>query len=139
MSVARDTLAAMLRQGPVSAFLHGAIEYAAAALLVAAPFLFGFESDAATAVSIVAGIVVLVVTASSDLPTGLTKTLSVTIHAVLDVIIAGFLIAAPFLFGFVDETAPTAFMIVLGAVHLLLTIGTRFLPPREASRGGQAI
>jgi hypothetical protein len=30
-------------------------------------------------------------------------------------------------------------MIVLGAVHLLLTIATRFLPPREPLRsGGQA-
>ena len=129
----------MLRQGPVSAFLHGAFEYAAAALFIAAPFLFGFESEAATAVSIVVGLVVLVITASSDLPTGLTKTLPVTIHAVLDVVTAGFLIAAPFLFGFADETAPTAFMIVLGVVHLLLTIATRFLPSREQGRaGGQA-
>jgi hypothetical protein len=129
----------MLRQGPVSAFLHGLVEYVAAALFIAAPFLFGFESDAATAVSIVVGVVRLVVTASSDLPTGLTKTLPVTIHAVLDVITAGFLIAAPFLFGFSDESVPTAFMIVLGVIHLLLTIATRFLPPREQVRPrGQA-
>jgi hypothetical protein len=129
----------VLRQGPISAFFHGATEYLAAALLIAAPFLFSFDSDAATAVSIVVGLVVLVVTASSDLPTGLAKALPVTLHAVLDVITAGFLIAAPFLFGFSDESTPTAFMIVLGAVHLLLTIATRFLPPREPLRsGGQA-
>jgi VIT1/CCC1 family predicted Fe2+/Mn2+ transporter len=127
----------MLRQGPVSAFLHGVVEYAAGALLIAAPFLFGFDSEAATAVSIVVGVAVLVVTASSDLPTGLTKTLPVPIHAVLDLITAGFLIAAPFLFGFSDETAPTAFMIVLGVVHLLLTIATRFLPPREPAQPGR--
>jgi hypothetical protein len=129
----------MLRQGPVSAFVHGLVEYAAGALLIAAPFLFGFEADAATAVSVVVGLVLLVVTASSDLPTGLTKVLSAPIHALVDLITAGFLIAAPFLFGFQDEAAPTAFMIVLGVVHLLLTIATRFLPPREQVRpGGQA-
>jgi hypothetical protein len=129
----------MLRQGPISAFVHGLVEYAAAALLIAAPFLFGFDSDAATAVSIVIGVVVLVVTASSDLPTGLTKVLPAQLHAVLDLITAGFLIAAPFLFGFQDEAAPTAFMIVIGVIHLLLTIATRFLPPREQVRpGGQA-
>jgi VIT1/CCC1 family predicted Fe2+/Mn2+ transporter len=127
----------MLRQGPVSAFLHGVVEYVAGALLIAAPFLFGFDSEAATAVSVVVGVVVLVVTASSDLPTGLTKTLPVTIHAVLDVVTAGFLIAAPFLFGFQDETAPAAFMIVLGVIHLLLTIATRFLPPREQVQPGR--
>lgn len=123
----------------MSAFFHGLAEYVAAALFIGAPFLLGFESDAATAVSVVVGVAVLVVTASSDLPTGLTKVLPVTIHAVLDLVTAAFLIAAPFLFGFVDETAPTAFMIVMGVVHLLLTIATRFLPPREQGRaGGQA-
>lgn len=121
----------MLRQGPLSAFVHGLVEYAAAALFIAAPFLFAFDSQAATAVSIVVGVVVLVITATSDLPTGLTKTIPVTIHAVLDFVLAAVLIAAPFLFGFSDETAPTAFMIVLGVVHVLLTIATRFLPVRQ--------
>lgn len=121
----------MLRQGPVSAFVHGVVEYAAAALFIAAPFLLGFESNAATAVSIVVGVVILVITATSDLPTGLTKTIPVTIHAVLDFVVAAVLIAGPFLFGFSGETGPTAFMIVLGVVHLLLTIATRFLPARQ--------
>lgn len=123
----------MLRQGPLSPFVHGVAEYVAAVLAIAAPFLFGFESDAATAVSIVVGVAFLVVTASSDLPTGLARTLPVTIHAVIDVIAAVFLIAAPFLFGFNDETAPTAFFIILGVAHLLLTIATRFLPDRATA------
>lgn len=129
----------MLRSGPVSAFMHGAVEYVAAALLIAAPFLVGFDSDAATAVSIVTGVLVLVITASSDLPTGLAKVVPVAIHAVLDVVTAVFLIASPFLFGFSGESKPTAFAIVLGIVHLLVTIATRFLPARtESARSGQA-
>jgi len=36
------------------------------------------------------------------------------------------LIAAPFLFGFSDESSPTAFFIIIGVSHLLITIGTRF-------------
>jgi hypothetical protein len=121
----------VLRQGPFSAFVHGALEYAVAILFVVAPFLFGFDSDAATAISIVVGVGILIVTASSDLPTGLAKAIPITIHAVLDVVVAGFLIAAPFLFGFSDESGPTAFFMVLGLAHLLLTIGTRFLPARQ--------
>ena len=50
----------------------------------------------------------------------------------LDLVLAVFLIAAPFLFSFSDEGVATAFFIVLGVVHLLLTIGTRFLPDRAA-------
>ena len=128
----------MLRSGPVSAFIHGLVEYGAGALLMAAPFLFGYESDAATAVSVVTGVVLLAVTASSDLPTGLAKTVPVTIHVVLDFVVAGFLIASPFLFGYSEESAPTAVSIVLGVVHLLLTIATRFLPPRAQAPSARA-
>lgn len=123
----------MLRQGPISLFVHGVAEYAAAVLFIAAPFLFGFDAEAATAASIVLGVVVLVVTATSDFPTGLARTIPVTIHAVLDFVTAGFLIAAPFLFGFQGEGSPTAFFIALGVGHLLLTIATRFLPARAAA------
>lgn len=123
----------MLRQGPISLFVHGVVEYAAAVLFIAAPFLFGFDSDAATAASIVLGVAILVVTATTEAPTGLTRVLPVTIHAALDVVTVVFLIAAPFLFGFNDEGAPTAFFIVMGIVHLLVTIATRFLPARATA------
>jgi hypothetical protein len=123
----------MLRQGPVSVFIHGVVEYAAAVLFIAAPFLFNFDSEAATALSIVVGVVVLVITASSDIPTALAHTIPVPIHAVLDLVTAGFLIAAPFLFSFQDEGAPTAFFLVLGVGYLLLTIATRYLPARAAT------
>jgi hypothetical protein len=120
----------MLRTGPLSPFVHGVIEYAAGVLFIAAPFLFGYDARAATAVSLVFGVALIVITASSDLPTGLAKTLPVTIHAVIDLIGAVFLIAAPFLFGFNGEAAPTAAFIILGVGYLLLTIATRFLPER---------
>ena len=123
----------MLRQGPVSVFIHGVVEYAAAVLFIAAPFLFSFDAESATAISIVVGVVILVITASTDFPTGLARAIPVGIHAVLDFVTAGFLIAAPFLFSFQDESAPTAFFIVLGVGHLLLTIATRYLPARAAA------
>jgi hypothetical protein len=116
----------MLRQGPIPRFVHGAIEYVAGVLLIAAPFLFGFKASAAVAVSIVAGVLVLVVAASSDGPTSLVNSVPISAHLLLDVGLAAVLIAAPFLFGFNAESAPTAFFIVLGVAHLLMTIGTRF-------------
>lgn len=120
----------MLRQGPISALLHGLTEYVEAALLIAAPFLFGFDSDAARAVSIVAGVGLIVVTATTDAPAGLSRTLPVGVHVVLDLAFIALLIAGPFLFGFSDDGTPTAFFIVLGVAHLLLTLATRFLPAR---------
>jgi hypothetical protein len=125
----------MFKQGPIPAFVHGVIEYLAAALFIAAPFLLSFDNDTATAVSIVVGVVILIVTASTALPTGLIKSIPVQAHAVIDFLLAAVLIASPFLFGFSDDGTATAFFIILGVVHLLLTIATRFVseerPPRR--------
>ncbi|MGI8595930.1 MAG: hypothetical protein ACR2LY_01405, partial [Thermoleophilaceae bacterium] len=52
-------------------------------------------------------------------------------------ILAAFLIAAPFLFGFNTESAPLAVFLVMGVAHLLITIATRFRVPREAETLGE--
>jgi len=124
----------MFKQGPIPGFVHGLVEYLLAALFIAAPFVFSFDDGTATAVSIVVGVLVLIVTASSALPTGLIKSIPVQAHAVIDLLMAVALIAAPFLFGFDDDGTATAFFIVLGVVHLLLTIATRFLRDEEPRR-----
>jgi len=125
----------MFKQGPIPAFVHGVIEYIAGALFIAAPFLFPFDDDTATAVSIVVGVLVLAVTASTALPTGLIKSIPVQAHVVVDFLLAGLLIASPFVFGFSDDSTATAFFIVVGVAHLLITIATRFVreerPPRR--------
>jgi hypothetical protein len=121
----------MLRQGPISRFLHGVIEYAAGVLLIASSFIFDFKSSAAVAVSIVAGVVALVVAASTEGPSSLVNSIPIAVHVLLDYALAAILVASPFLFGFTDESAPTAFFIVLGIAHLLITIGTRFRTPKE--------
>ena len=119
----------MLRQGPVSAFVHAVLEYALAAVLLAAPFVLGFDSSAATALAVVAGVALLVVAATSDTAAGLSRVLPGGIHIVVDLVVAAVLIAAPFLFGFTGQGTATAFFIVVGVVHLLLALATRYLPP----------
>ena len=114
----------------IPAVAHVAAEYAAGVLLIVAPFVFDFDSGAATALGIVAGVALIAIAASTDAPGSLAKTIPVRIHVGLDFALAALMIAAPFLFGFSDESTPTAFFIVLGVAHLLLTIGTRFLPLR---------
>ncbi len=116
----------VLRDGPIPVLAHGLIEYAAGVLFIAAPFLLSFDSDSATAVSIIVGVVVLVVAAATDGPTSLVNQIPVSAHVALDYVLAVLLVALPFIAGFGDETAPTAFFIVLGIAHLLITIGTRF-------------
>jgi len=116
----------MLYQGPLPPLVHGVIEYAAAALLIVAPFLFGFEDKYATAVSIVVGLVLLAFTAMSQLPTGLVSAVPPAVHATSDFVFAVLLVALPFVLGFREEAAPTALFIGLGVAHLLVTIATKF-------------
>src|SRR3954451_8419738 len=116
----------MFREGPVPAFLHGIYEYLAGALFIALPLLLGYDSGAATAVSIVVGVVLIGVAASTDWGLSLNNQIPKAAHFALDWVLAGLLIASPFLFGFSDESTPTAIFIAAGVLHILLTIGTRF-------------
>jgi hypothetical protein len=122
----------MLRDGPIPRFVHGLIEYVAAAVLIAAPFVLSFDAGAAIAASLIAGVLVLIVAASTDGPTSLVDQIPVAVHVTLDWLLALALIAIPFVAGFSDETNPTVFFLALGVLHLLVTIGTRFRPRGDA-------
>ena len=126
----------MFKQGPIPAFVHGIVEYLAAILFIAAPFIFDFTKDAATALSIIVGVLILIVSSSTAWRTGLIQSIPVHAHVMLDYVLAIFLIASPFVLGFSDDGTAAAFFIVLGVVHLLLTIATRFVTdePRRARR-----
>jgi hypothetical protein len=116
----------MLRSGPIPYFIHGIIEYVAAIAFVLAPFVLGFDSHAATYLSVAVGVIVIVVAATTEGPTSLVNAMPIGFHVLLDYLLALALIALPFLAGFSKEGAPTAWFIALGFIHLLLTIGTRF-------------
>jgi hypothetical protein len=125
----------MVKQGPIPAFIHGLWEYVAGVLLIAAPLIFGYDSGSATAASIILGVLLIFLTATTSSSTSLVNQVPLPVHILLDYALAAILIASPFLFGFSDDGTATAFFIVLGVVHLLLTIATRFVseerPPRQ--------
>jgi len=117
----------MLREGPIPRFVHGVLEYLAGAGLIAAPFVLSFtDVGSATAASIVAGVGLIALAASTRGPTSLIDSVPIAAHVVIDYLLAAVLIAAPFVLGFSGEAAPTALFIALGVLHLLVTIGTRF-------------
>jgi hypothetical protein len=124
----------MFREGPFPAFLHGLVEYVAGALFIALPLLLDYDSGAATAVSIVVGVLLIGVAASTDWGLSLNNQIPKAVHFALDWVLAGALIASPFLFGFSGESTPTAIFIAAGVLHILLTIGTRFGTKAKADR-----
>lgn len=116
----------MLRDGPIPRFVHGILEYALGVLFIAAPFLFNFNSGAATGMSVAVGVLILILAAASEGPVSLVNQLPLILHVALLYLLAIFLIAAPFILGFSDEVPPRNFFIISGVLLLLITIGTRF-------------
>src|SRR3954469_8903484 len=125
----------MVRQGPIPAFVHSLIEYVAGVALIAAPLLLDYKSGAATAVSIVLGVLVLFLVASTTSRLSLINQVPLSMHIVFDYVIAGVMIASPFLFGFSGKSTPTAVFIGAGVVWLLLSIGTRYRKEETPARG----
>jgi len=117
----------VIHDGPLPYAVHGIVEYIVGVLLIGAPFLLGFTGQgAATAVSIIGGVVVLGLAASTRGPTSLNNAVPVPVHVLGDLALGAVFIASPFLFGFSDEGSPTAFFIALGVVMLLGVIATRY-------------
>jgi hypothetical protein len=124
----------MFKKGPIPPLVHGLLDYVFGAFLIASPFLFSYDSGAAKATGVVAGVIVLVLAACTDWTAGLIKSVPASAHAIFDLIIAILLIAAPFLFGFSDETNPTAVFLVSGVFALLYAIATRYTPDAKPAR-----
>lgn len=121
----------MIHNGPIPYFVHGIVDYLAGVLLIAAPFLLGFSGNgSATAVSIVLGVLVLGLAASTDGPTSLTNAVPIPVHIMLDLAVGVVLIASPFIFGFTNDGTATPFFIIFGVLEILVVIGTRF--PHES-------
>lgn len=122
----------MFRQGPLPPLVHGLLDYLVGIALIAVPFAVGFDEGAATAASVALGVVLLIVAASSDLPTSFVHSIPRALHVMLDYAIAVALVVAPFLLGFSDDATAAPWLIGLGVVQLLQTLATRFLRPKES-------
>lgn len=117
----------MLAKGTIPLSMHAAFEPILAALLIGAPFLFGFSDESApTAVFIIAGVLVLVVSMSTKWRLSLVKIIPIEVHALLDLGLGAALIASPFLFGYSDVGSATALSIVIGLGAVLGFLGTRW-------------
>ena len=126
----------MFRQGPLPPLVHGLLDYLVGVALVAVPFAVGFDEGAATASSVALGVGLLIVAASTDLPTGFVHSIPRAVHVMLDYMIALALVAAPFVLGFSDDGTAAPWLIAIGVVQLMQTLATRFLRPKESGPRG---
>lgn len=109
--------------------LHAAVEAVAAPLIMAAPFLLGFEPAAAIATvafgALLLGLTMWTQSEENGLP--------LTTHAAMDYGFAFGMILAGLLLGLAKgDLAATLFLVGAGAAHTALTASTRFSLPRGA-------
>jgi hypothetical protein len=107
--------------------VHGMIDYAVAALVTLAPWLFGFSDHrVATIVTVLFGVAAFAYSVLTDYELGLYRVLAMRLHLVIDVIWSLGLIVSPWLFGFAGRIAWPH--VAVGLAGLAVTALTRRPP-----------
>jgi drug/metabolite transporter (DMT)-like permease len=115
--------------GLIPTRVHGILDYLLGLLLIASPWIFGFnDEDTAKWVPIIIGAAVLVYSLLTDYELGAVRAIPMPVHLLLDFAGGVVLAASPWIFGFSDDVwAPH---LVLG----LIEIGTALLTERHPER-----
>lgn len=114
----------------ISTKVHGYLDYAMGALLIAAPWLFGFaEGGAETWVPVILGAGTILYSLLTDYELGVTKGISMGTHLTLDLMGGLLLAVSPWIFGFAD---------IVYLPHLILgiaEIGASLMTRRDPQYG----
>jgi hypothetical protein len=121
----------------ISPRIHGILDYAVAAALIAVPFVLDFAASSliAAVLSVAAGVGLAVYSLLTDYSAGVRDLIPWRVHLTLDAVAAGVLLAAPFVFGF--GGIPRAFYVTV-AVAVLAVVATTQLETHaspEPARG----
>jgi SPW repeat len=130
-------------KGPLPLKAHAALEPIVAILLIAAPWIFGFDDvGSATAVSVAVGALMLISGMSTRWRLSLVKLIPLRTHFRMDLVLGVVLIVAPFVFGDSDRGDVTRFLVIMGILELVTALGTRWdlreeVGPEQAASDGR--
>jgi hypothetical protein len=115
--------------------VHGVLDYLMGALLIVAPWLFGFaEGGEETWLPVVLGAGVILYSLFTDYELGMAKSISVPAHLWLDGLGGVLLALSPWLFAFSDLIVWPHLM--LGLIEIGAALTTRTRPGYERSPAG---
>lgn len=120
---------------------HAVIDYAFAAKMIAAPWLFGFsDNKVATISSVSSGIAIAKLSLMTDYPLGAVKLIPFPVHGVIETTAGIMTAAAPFLCGFANNKRAKWTHIIAGLATLAVVAVTDYDAKRKrtleiASRG----
>ena len=111
--------------------IHAVLDYVVAIALILAPTIFMFEEVGGAAVIIprILGVGLILYSLFTRYELGLVKVIGMPVHLVFDIVASVFLIASPFLFGFINE-APNAWLphIAVGVAVILVVLCSKSQP-----------
>jgi hypothetical protein len=114
-------------KGPIPLKAHAALEPIVAIVLIAAPWIFGFNDvGSSTATSIAVGAIMLISGLSTRWRFSLVKLIPMRTHFRMDLVLGAVLIVAPFVFGDSDRGDATRFLVIIGILELATALSTRW-------------
>lgn len=105
---------------PISARVHGVLDYAVAAVFLNAPMVFGFQHTTASRIAYWLTGIHLLLTACTDFPLGPFKWIPFRIHGAIELVAGLFVLVAPWIFGFSYLAAARNFFVVMGVLLLIV-------------------
>jgi hypothetical protein len=105
---------------PILARAHGVLDYAAAAVFLNAPMVFGFQHTIASRIAYWLTGIHLLLTACTDFPPGPFKWIPFRIHGVIELVAGLFVLVAPWIFGFSDQGPARNFFVAMGILLLII-------------------
>lgn len=105
---------------PISPSVHGALDYSTMAATIAAPKLLNFPRRAALTTYALAG-GYLALSALTDYPPSLRRTVPFKAHGATDVALGLALPALPWLLGFFEDKSARNFFLVLTGITIVVT------------------
>ena len=109
-------------------FYHGVLDYLSGLLLFVAPNLLGFADmgGAVAWVPRIVGFMILLQAIMTDYELGVMKIIPISMHLMTDYVVGVFMVAAPFLFGFYnDSRTATILMLMMGVIGLAVAFMTQ--------------
>jgi SPW repeat-containing protein len=118
---------------PISARVHGVLDYATVVGFLNAPMVFDFHGTPASILYWLAGIHLLM-TGCTDFPLGFFKYIPFKIHGAIELVAGVFIVVAPWIYGFADNGAARNFFLAIAIVIFVVVALTDYsqrvvLPP----------
>jgi hypothetical protein len=121
---------------PISARVHGILDYAIVAAFLNAPMVFGFKGTTAATIAYWLCGLHLLMTGCTDFPLGAFKWIPFKVHGAIDLVAGIFLLVAPWIFGFSGILSARNFFVAMAIITFIVVALTDFtqkvvLPPRQ--------